>query len=158
MKLLMIFIVLNVVNVVVQTIKSICTVKCGKTLASLVNALAYGIYTVVLVYMNCDLSLWAKVAVVSGANLVGVYVVKIVEEKMRKDRLWKVEVTIPADEREAMICGAKNLGVSWNTYDIDPDHAGFNFYCNTQADSMAVKTMLAKGFHAKYFVVESKIL
>ena len=60
MKLLIIFIVLNIVNVIVQTFKSLATVKCGKTVASVVNAVAFGIYTVVLVYMNSalDISTW----------------------------------------------------------------------------------------------------
>ena len=41
MKLLIIFIVLNIFNVILQTVKSICTVKCGKTVAAIVNAVAY---------------------------------------------------------------------------------------------------------------------
>ena len=53
--LLILFVVLNVTNVIIQTIKSLATVKCGKTVAALVNAVAYGLYTVVTIYMLCDL-------------------------------------------------------------------------------------------------------
>ena len=56
-ELLILFIVLNAINVVIQTIKSLCTINCGKTIAALVNALAYGFYTVVVIYMVCDLPL-----------------------------------------------------------------------------------------------------
>lgn len=45
MKLLILFIVMNVLNVVIQTVKSIATIKCGKTVAAIVNAFAYGLYT-----------------------------------------------------------------------------------------------------------------
>ena len=45
MKLLILFIVMNVLNVVIQTVKSIATIKCGKTVAAIVNAVAYGLYT-----------------------------------------------------------------------------------------------------------------
>ena len=83
MKLLILFIALNIVNVIIQTFKSLATVKCGKGVASIVNAVAFGIYTVVLVYMNCDLTLWQKVIVVALTNLVGVYVVKLIEEKQK---------------------------------------------------------------------------
>ena len=86
-KLLVIFIVLNALNVIIQTVKSICTVKCGKISAALVNALAYGLYTVVLVYMVCDLSTWLKAVIVGGCNLIGVYIVKLLEEKMQKEKL-----------------------------------------------------------------------
>ena len=37
MKLLIIFILLNIVNVIIQTVKSLATIKCGKTMASIVN-------------------------------------------------------------------------------------------------------------------------
>ena len=84
-KLLIIFITLNVVNVIIQTVKSIATIKCGKVMAALVNAIAYGLYTVVVVYTVCDLPLWLKVVVVGVANLIGVYVVKWGEEKSRKE-------------------------------------------------------------------------
>ena len=92
-KLFITFVILNIVNVIIQTIKSLATVKCGKTVASIVNAVAYGLYTVVVVYTVCDLPLWLKVVVVGVANLIGVYVVKLIEEKSRKDKLWKIEAT-----------------------------------------------------------------
>ena len=56
-KLLILFIALNIVNVIIQTVKSLATVKCGKTVAAIVNAVAYGLYTVVVVYTVCDLPL-----------------------------------------------------------------------------------------------------
>ena len=97
MKLLILFIVMNVLNVIIQTIKSIATIKCGKTAAAAINALAYGLYTYIIVLTNCDLPLLAKCLIVASANFVGVYVVKFFEEKARKDKLWKVEATVTAD-------------------------------------------------------------
>ena len=93
-KLLIIFIVLNIFNVIIQTVKSIATVKCGKGAAALINAVAYGLYTIVTVYLLCDLDLWLKAVIVAVCNLIGVYVVKLLEEKARKDKLWKVEATV----------------------------------------------------------------
>ena len=93
MKLLIIFIVLNVLNVIIQTVKSICTIKCGKASAALINAVAFGLYTIVLVYMNCDLNLFTKAGIVALCNLIGVYVVKLIEEKIRKDKKWIIIAT-----------------------------------------------------------------
>ena len=64
------FVGLNIINVIIQTVKSICTVKCGKGVAALVNALAYGLYTIVTIYMLCDLDLWVKAGVVALCNLI----------------------------------------------------------------------------------------
>ena len=42
-ELLITFIILNIVNVIIQTVKSIATIKCGKGCAAAVNAIAYGL-------------------------------------------------------------------------------------------------------------------
>lgn len=157
MKLLIIFIVLNVVNVIIQTVKSIATIKCGKTMASIVNAVAYALYTVVVVYTMCDLSLWLKALIVGLANLIGVYVVKLIEEKSRKDKLWKVECTIPT-EQALYLCYDLKEKVPFNCYEVnESDYMVFNIYCSTQTQSAYVKDVL-KVRNAKYFVSESKIL
>ena len=80
MELLILFIVMNIVNVVLQTVKSIATIKCGKLMAGLINAVAYGLYTYIVVLTMCDLPLLAKCLIVALANFVGVYVVKLIEE------------------------------------------------------------------------------
>ena len=153
MKLLILFIILNVANVIIQTVKSIATIKCGKTVAAVVNAVAYGLYTVVVVYTVCDLPLWIKVLVVAVANLVGVYVVKWFEEKSRKDKLWKVECTIPTQYTNAVDFDLKSVPHSYIT--ISDKHTLFNFYCATQKDTQKVKD-ITKQYDAKYFVTEAK--
>lgn len=157
MKLLMLFIVLNIVNVILQTVKAIATVKCGKAVAALVNAVAFGLYTVVIVYTNCELNLWVKVAVVSIANLIGVYVVKYFEEKGRKDRLWKVEATVLRGWVSQLHAVLVQNEISHNYLDNVGKYALFNLYCNTQEESKKAKEILDK-YNAKYFVSESKTL
>ena len=156
MKILIIFILANTLNVIIQTVKSLCTIKCGKFVAALINALAYGFYTYILILMSAELPLLAKCFIVGGCNFVGVYAVKYFEEKMRKDKLWKIEVTIPKAEQEKMLAECVIRQLSYNYIDIQK-YVLFNFYCPTQKDSLKVKELL-KGFNAKYFVNESKIL
>lgn len=153
-KLLIVFVILNAVNVIIQTVKSLATIKCKKFAAACVNALAYGLYTVVVVYTVCDLPLWWKVVIVAVCNFIGVFFVKLFEEKFRKDKLWKVEATVPkvAD----IIQSAKLLNIPLNYIDIEKFYL-VNFYCATQQDSEIVKQWL-KAHDAKYFVSESKIL
>ena len=160
MNLLITFILLNIANVIIQTIKSIATIKCGKTVASVVNAVAYGLYTIVTVYMLCELPLWWKAGIVALCNLVGVWVVKYFEEKARKDKLWLVQATIHNSginpEWDDCIIELKNSGVPMNYVDITK-YILINCYCSTQADSRKVKEILDK-YNAKYFVSESKNL
>ena len=159
-KLLLVFIVLNIANVIIQTVKSIATVKCGKGMAALINALAYGLYTIVTVYLMCELDLYLKAGIVAVCNLVGVYVVKWAEEKARKDKLWKVEATIPnqgiSAENDDCLIELRNANIPMNYIDINK-YILVNCYCATQTESKVVKEILDK-YNAKYFVSESKTL
>lgn len=158
MKLLVLFIVLSVVNVILQTFKSLATVKCGKVGAALVNATAYGLYTVVLVYTNADFPLWEKVLVTAVCNLVGVYIVKAIEEKARKDKLWKVETTVNSNDTFNVRLALRDAGLSYSVISTNTkERSVFNIYCPTKKESEKVKEILGN-FDAKYFVTESKSL
>ena len=147
---------MNVLNVVIQTIKSICTIKCGKAVAAIVNAVAYGLYTYIIVLTNCDLPLLAKCLIVASANFVGVYVVKFFEEKARKDKLWKVEMTVPKKHFEEVCAALRIAKVPYNYVDIEK-YVLVNCYCATQQDSANIKDFM-KNYDVKYFVSESKTL
>ena len=95
-----------------------------------------------------------KATVVALCNLVGVFIVKWIEEKTRKNKLWKVEVTVKdivtKELHDRMVEVPHNyINVGKNTL--------FNFYCNTKEESEKVKEVV-KEYGAKYFVAESKIL
>ena len=156
-KLLIIFIVLNIFNVIIQTVKSIATVRCGKTVAAVINAVAYGLYTIVTVYMLCELDLWLKAVIVAVANLIGVYVVKLLEEKARKDKLWKVEATVYQPYTESLHEDLKNAEIPHNYIEGLGKYSVFNIYCETQKESTKAKAILDRN-KAKYFVSETKNL
>lgn len=154
-KLFIVFVVCNIINVIVQTVKSIATIKCGKLGASIINAVAYGFYTYIVILMVCELPLLTKCLVVGGCNLVGVFLVKWCEEKARKDKLWKVEATIPSEYRQALHEELKKTIP--HSYVPIGKYTIFNLYCATQKDSQKAKEILTK-YKAKYFVSESKDL
>ena len=155
-QLLILFIVMNIINVIIQTIKSIATIKCGKWGAAIVNAVAYGLYTYIVVLTMCDIDLLTKCLIVAGANFIGVYVVKLFEEKARKDKLWKVELTIPAENFEKVHAMLQMVKIPHNYVDIEK-YVLINCYCATQNDSTLVRNIV-NDFGAKYFVSESKTL
>lgn len=156
-KVLVLFVVMNVLNVIIQTMKSIATIKCGKLTAAIINAVAYGLYTYIIILTNCDLPLLAKCLIVAGANFFGVFTVKFIEEKARKDKLWKIEATINRDKTEKLYADLKNANISTNYILIDDKYTVFNIYSETQADSIKVKKLL-DFYNAKYFVSETKVL
>ena len=156
-QLLFTFIILNILNVIIQTIKSIATVKCGKGIASIINAVAYGLYTIVTVYMMCELPLLWKAGIVALCNLIGVYAVKLGEEKSRKDKLWKVEATVSKELLHAVETPLLEKHIPHNCLRTTGDYAIFNIFCATQKESTEVKKILDK-YKAKYFVKKKKNL
>lgn len=157
MKLLLLFIIMNILNVIIQTVKSLATIKCGKSVAAIVNAVAYGLYTYIVVLTMCDLPLLAKCLIVAAANFIGVFVVKYCEEKARKDKLWKVEATVLRGYKRELHSTLDKLDISHNFVDNVGKYTLFNIYCETQKESALAKSVLDK-YKAKYFVSESKTL
>ena len=154
MKLLLLFIVMNIINVVIQTIKSIATIKCGKVSAAIINAIAYGLYTYIVVLTMCDLPLLTKCIVVALCNFVGVWVVKWGEEKARKDKLWKIEATVYPAQAPALMDALNESGIPWNYIDVKK-YVIFNIYSATQGETIRARELLADA-KAKYFISESK--
>ena len=155
---LWVFLALNVVNVVIQTVKSIVTINGGKMLAAVINAVTFFIYTFCVVYMNADgLGLVWKALIIGVINFVGVYVVKLIEEKSRKDKLWKVEATVWQCYTESLHKDLDIANIPHNYIDNVGRYTLFNVYCETQAQSAKAKAILDM-YSAKYFVSESKPL
>ena len=109
--------------------------------------------------MVCDLSTWLKAVIVGGCNLIGVYIVKLLEEKMQKEKLWKVELTFKNKENAKLFSKSlTDLNIPHNyTRDEIQTITLFNVYCYTRQDSKLVKD-LANKYNAKYFVTETKTL
>ena len=155
--MLLSYIVFNILNVIIQTIKSIVTIKCNKWIASIVNAVAYGLYTYIVVLTASDLDLWFKIIVTALSNLVGVFIVKYFEEKKRKTQLWKVEFTVNGVLTHTIDELLKLAKVPHNYIESVGKYTIFNAYCATEKESESVKEIVNK-YNAKYFVSETKIL
>ncbi len=158
MKLLILFVSLSIINVVLNTLKTTITVKGGKLAAATINAVTFFVYTYVLIYTNCELSMFLKASVTGVINFVGVFAVKWFEEKARKDRLWKIEATFPHKENfiHNLKVWADIHKIPLNYIDIGKYYI-VNFYSATQNESAIIKGFINK-FDGKYFASETKVL
>lgn len=155
MNLLIIFILLSIVNVIFSTIKSIVTIKSGPWVASIVSALYYGYYNIVLIYTVADFPLWQKVVVTAGCNLVGVFIVKYGEIKARKDKLWLVKITVPANNFSALYEEIACKDIPFTYYNLQKYYV-LDCYCEKQEDTAFVTTLCQK-YHGKMFASENKL-
>lgn len=155
MKILIIFILANIVNVILQTCHSIALVKCGKLIAAIVNAVAFGFYTWIIILTSADLPLLEKCLIVAGINFVCTYGVKWVEQKLRKDKLWKIEITFPVWGwgYEYPPDDINKLNIPFYFARINNQYVRYEFYCKTQKESEIIKK-LAKNYGGKTFATE----
>ena len=156
--LLTIFVIITIVNVILNTARTIITVKGGMFWSSFIAAIAFGFYVIVVVYTVCELPLWMKAGVTALANFVGTYFVKWLELKFRKDRLWLVDVVIYKKNLAYATEFLNNRGIQFSEMPIaNSESHVFHIYSNTQEESKVIKALL-KTFNAKCVVVESKSL
>ena len=156
MKMLIIFALCTLLNVVLATIKSVMTIKGTKISAAVWNALSFGLYSyIVILTATADLTTLEKVIVTVVCNLIGVYAVKWLEEKMRKDKMWKLEMTVLYCEASEMHKALEAANIP-NHYTDAGRHAAFSCYCSTKAET---DTALAIGekFNAKTFATETSL-
>ena len=149
---ILIFTLATIVNVSVSTIRSICTIKCGKWLSALTNAICYGFYPLIVMLTAKDtVDIVTNMCITAVANFICVWIIKYVEEKARKDKLWRIDLTVPAEE--TAFIHRKLANIPHNFIECGPKTV-FNCYCATQAESAEVKT-LAVAIGGQYSAFES---
>lgn len=158
MNILFVFTALSLLNVVGSTARSLIVINGNKWGASFASAMYYAFYNIVLIYTVMDFPLMQKVIITFICNLIGTYVVKFIEEKMRKDKLWKIEFTVLTKFQPLIINDLEMCGIPYKYYDLgESKHCEFDCYASTQEESIKIKNIIDT-YNGKYFVSESKIL
>ena len=154
--MIVLFVVCTFINVITGTIKSLMTVKGGNISAAIWNAINAGLYSfIVVLTATADMPTAGKVIITIIANLIGVYLIKLLEEKLRKDRLWKLEMTVRNGFAETMHDDLTREGIP-NSYVNAGKHTVFNCYCETKKDTKMV-LRIAKAYDAKTFASETTL-
>ena len=116
------------------------------------NAVAYAVYTVVLVYMTCELSTISKAVIVGGCNLIGVYIVKSLEEKKAKRKIYKVEFTVDINTLEMI----KEIERPKHYNIINVGNMNIiNFYCYDRQELKTVEN-ITKKYNGKYIIYKGE--
>ena len=153
---ILLFAIATVVNVVLSTIRSICTIKCGKWLSARTTAICYGFYPlIVMLTAKGTVGIIINMLITAIANFVCVWLIKLVEEKSRKDKMWKVEIAVPNVVAESTHKKLDTCNINHNYTQVG-SWTMFNCYCMTQADTNTVVEW-AKAWNGKYSAYESKI-
>lgn len=145
------FVVAQFVNVVLSTLKSVITIKGGKNWAALTNAIAYAFNTIVVKSL-VDVNMLTAIIVTVITNLVGVYFGLWIIEKLRKDQLWKISVTVPAEQITNFKHELLDNKINFITYKTTWDkYLVVDIFSKTKEESKTIKNVF-KSFDVKYTI------
>lgn len=153
------FVILNFVNVLINTARSLTTVKGGKWIASLMNALCYGYYTVIIVITaTYEIPLALKIVAVAIVNFIGVFTIKFCEEKLQKEKTWIFNATAKVNTEKfadviAMLTIAE-IKFVYNTIIKDKLYT-IQIFSHTMAESEVI-TQILEINGIKYCAIETK--
>ena len=145
------FFIISLVNVILSSTKSICTVRYGRGINVLTNVIAYSFYTIV-VKQTADLPLEITVVATAVANALGVWLSYVILDLIQKDKLWKIEVVAPKTTMH--VIHGTLAHIPHHYIEIGPK-ALFNFYCSTKEETREVIEK-CKTYNVKFFAIENR--
>lgn len=146
------FFLISLVNVILSSTKSICTVRYGRGINVITNVVAYSFYNVV-VKQTANLPLETTIIATAIANTLGVWLSYAVLDLIQKDRLWEVKVVVPKCFTAAI---QEELADILNDWDELGPKTRFCFYCETRADTARVVKHCRK-YGGRFFATENKL-
>ena len=141
---ILLFCGISLFNVIMQTVKSLCTVRCSTFIAACVNALTYAVYVYVIVYTNADgLTLWGKALITAGANFIGVYIANFFFNKFfTKEVTWVVSVSVLHPDVFLRKLNTNHLVYHDYGYNSDQTYRLIDVYCPNKEASKKLLAIL----------------
>ena len=157
---IVVFTVCQLINVALNTAKTIIMHKEEKISSSIINAVTYGFYAIIVVMTASALPLWITIVISALTNLFGVYGSMWLLERFKKDSLWEIVATVGNldNEKYYLIAMFSKEDVSYNCIatDNNPNDYIFHIYSKSQKESAYIKKQLDY-CNAKYIVHEEKV-
>lgn len=145
-----VFCICSLINVILSTLKTLIMVNAGRGSAIIINAVCYGFYTLVVKQLGA-VDYVTAVVVTILANIVGVWISYKIMDLFKKDKLWRITVTLKTvDEFAECVKQLAKYNIGYtpieNTNSID-------IYSYNQKESSIIKNILGN-YDYKYFIQE----
>lgn len=152
---MVLFVILNLINVILGTMRSILTVKASPTVAMLINTISYTFYAGI-VKMTSGQSMAIVLITTALTNIIGVYIAKWLVSLKHKDKLWVVDVTTKKLNRYNLANDLSIFKIQFSVFNINNSNlVNFRIYSYTQLDSKRIKRILGR-YDVKYNITETK--
>lgn len=152
---IILFIILQVINVILSTIKSIVMIKGSKWGAIIANTIYFGVYTAVLKQISAIDNLLVLVIITMLANFFGTWVGIVITDKLRKADLWIIKTVIKIGYVKEYKKALNDAGIKYISYQTTWDeYTAIDIFSESRTQSKKIKEILLK-FKAKYSIYKS---
>ena len=149
---IILFISLQIVNVILSTIKSIVMIKGNKWGAIIANTIYFGVYTAVLKQISAIDNLFILVVITMLANFFGTWVGIVITDKLRKADLWTIKTVVKIDYIKEYKKALNEANIKYISYQTTWDeYTAVDIFSENRIQSKAIKEILLK-FKVKYSI------
>lgn len=146
-KIIILFAILQTINVIFQTMKSLILAKSDNVhLSAIINAITFGFY-VIVVKQIAELPIDITVALTIITNIIGVYITYAIMNAITKDKVWLITATLIHENKNFpyrdFIRSLKRFNIEYVSYDIN-EGTIFTLKSYSQAHSKLIKEVLDK--------------
>ena len=149
-KVVIVFIVCSLINVILSTLKTLIMVNAGEKMSILINAICYGFYTLVVKQLS-SVDYMTAVVVTIIANIVGVWISYRIMNLFTKDKVWRITATLKGKkEFDDCIEQLKKFNIGCTPIEKT---TSLDIYSYNQKESKIIKNIL-DNYDYKYFIQE----
>ena len=154
---IIVFTVCQFINVGLNTAKTIIMHKEEKISSSIINAITFGFYAIIVVMTASALPLWITILITFATNLFGVYGSMWLLDKFKKDSLWEISATVKRCIALSVFGELRENNISFTAIECydEPSKIVLNIYSNNQKESVIIKEILDR-YAERYIVHEER--
>lgn len=152
MNSMLVFGLFQLVNVVLGTLRSICTIKSNKHVGMILNVISFTFYAAV-VKMTGTQEMWYILTITAITNCIGFYFANWIFHKTQKDKLWRISITVMRPSKKEFICNKlTNYNIAY-TEMMAVKSCIIDVFSYTQGESTLIKEII-KSCNVKYSIIE----
>lgn len=151
---IVLFFILNLINVILGTMRSILTVKSTPFVAMLINTISYTFYAGI-VKLTTNQSMTVVLISTALTNIIGVSLARFILDKFKKDKLWRISATIKENSKDylSIINQLESFNIEYNITPAAKEKIIIDIFSETQGQSALIKEIFQKT-KVKYHVIE----
>jgi hypothetical protein len=159
---ILIFVALNLINVILSTIRHCLTQGSSKTIAAVANAIAFTFYAAIVKLTSAQ-DMYIVIITTFFSNLVGVTIALWILDKMKKDKLWRISCTLLSESEETneimdIAEKLKERNIPYNIIPMEGKYSIIDIFSRTQAESLLIKEILSNKKVKQHVIVIDKKL